>query len=136
MNRFPLKIVTLDGLFYDGEAEEVIVRTTTGDMGILAGHLNCVAPLGMGRAAIMIDGQKKYAACIGGILFVLNGEVKLTPTTFEWAEDIDIARCEQAAERARAIIADPFASQQQKDNASAHLKRALVRLNVAQQSNG
>lgn len=136
MNRFPLKIVTLDGLFYDGEAEEVIVRTTTGDMGILAGHLNCVAPLGMGRAAILIDGHKKYAACIGGILFVLNGEVKLTPTTFEWAEDIDIARCKQAAERARAIIADPSASQQQKDNASAHLKRALVRLNVAQQSNG
>lgn len=136
MNRFPLKIVTLDGLFYDGEAEEVIVRTTTGDMGILAGHLNCVAPLGMGRAAILIDGQKKYAACIGGILFVLNGEVKLTPTTFEWVEDIDIARCKQAAERARAIIADPSASQQQNDNASAHLKRALVRLNVAQQSNG
>lgn len=136
MNRFPLKIVTLDGLFYDGEAEEVIVRTTTGDMGILAGHLNCVAPLGMGRATILIDGQKKYAACIGGILFVLNGEVKLTPTTFEWVEDIDVARCEQAAERARAIIADPSASQQQKDNASAHLKRALVRLNVAQQSNG
>ena len=98
MTSFPLKIVTLDGLFYDGEAEEIIVRTTMGDMGVLAGHLNCVAPLGMGRATIVINGQKRYASCIGGIIFVLGGEVKLVPTTFEWAEDIDVARSEQVAE--------------------------------------
>ena len=63
MTSFPLKIVTPDGLAFSGEAEELIVRTTTGDMGILAGHINCVAPLGMGRATILVDGQKRYAAC-------------------------------------------------------------------------
>ena len=133
MTSFPLKIVTLDGLFYDGEAEEIIVRTTMGDMGVLAGHLNCVAPLGMGRATIVINGQKRYASCIGGIIFVLGGEVKLVPTTFEWAEDIDVARSEQVAERARRILADPNATPQQLHNAEAHLKRAQVRINVAQQ---
>lgn len=132
MTSFPLKIVTLDGLFYDGEAEEIIVRTTMGDMGVLAGHLNCVAPLGMGRATIVINGQKRYASCIGGIIFVLGGEVKLVPTTFEWAEDIDVARSEQVAERARRILADPDATPQQLHNAEAHLKRAQVRINVAQ----
>ena len=50
MNSFPLKIVTPDGLKYDGTAEELIVRTTTGDIGILAGHISCVAPVGMGQA--------------------------------------------------------------------------------------
>jgi long-chain acyl-CoA synthetase len=35
MNSFRLKIVTPDGLAYDGEAEELIVRTTTGDLGIM-----------------------------------------------------------------------------------------------------
>ena len=133
MTSFPLKIVTLDGLFYDGEAEEIIVRTTMGDMGVLAGHLNCVAPLGMGRATIVINGQKRYASCIGGIIFVLGGEVKLVPTTLEWAEDIDVARSEQVAERARRILADPDATPQQLHNAEAHLKRAQVRINVAQQ---
>ena len=132
MTSFPLKIVTLDGLFYDGEAEEIIVRTTMGDMGVLAGHLNCVAPLGMGRATIVINGQKRYASCIGGIIFVLGGEVKLVPTTFEWAEDIDVARSERVAERARRILADPDATPQQLHNAEAHLKRAQVRINVAQ----
>ena len=132
MTSFPLKIVTLDGLFYDGEAEEIVVRTTVGDMGVLAGHINCVAPLGMGRASFVIDGKKRYAACIGGIIFVLNGEVRLVPTTFEWAEDIDVARSEQVAENARRVLADKEATPQQLHNAEAHLKRAQVRLSVAQ----
>ena len=135
MTPFPLKIVTLDGLCFDGEAEEIIVRTTVGDMGVLAGHLNCVAPLGMGRATIVTGGEKKYASCIGGIIFVLGGEVKLVPTTFEWAEDIDVSRSEEVAERARKTLADPAASPQQLHNAEAHLKRAQVRLAVAQLAN-
>ena len=98
MTPFSLKIVTPDGLAFDGQAEELTVRTTTGDIGILAGHLNCVAPLGMGRATVVIDGQKRYAACIGGMLSVVNGAVTLVPTTFEWADKIDADRAEIVAE--------------------------------------
>ena len=35
MSTFPLKIVTADGLVYDGPAEEIVVRTITGDMAVL-----------------------------------------------------------------------------------------------------
>lgn len=131
MNAFPLKIVTPDGLAYDGKAEEVIVRTTSGDVGILAGHINCVAPLGMGRATFILDGQKRYAACIGGILSVVNGEVTLVPTTFEWADEIDAARAERAEERARSVLADKNAGKTELVAAEAKLKRALVRKSVA-----
>ena len=60
MNTFSLTIVTPDGLRYEGQAEELIVRAVSGDMGILAGHINCVAPLGMGMATVKIDGEKRY----------------------------------------------------------------------------
>ena len=100
MKPFPLKIVTPDGLQFEGQAEELIVRTITGDMGILAGHTNCVAPLGMGQATVVIDGEKRYAACIGGMVVITKDEVKLVPTTFEWAETIDVKRAEEAKIRA------------------------------------
>ena len=131
MTSFPLKIVTPDGMEFDGQAEEVVVRTTTGDLGILAGHINCVAPLGMGRATIITGGRKRYAACIGGLISVSNGSVNLVPTTFEWAEEIDAARAEASFQRAQNVLQDKSASQTDIRLAQARLHRALVRKSVA-----
>ena len=132
MNSFQLKIVTPDGLQYDGNAEELIVRTTTGDLGILAGHINCVAPLGMGQAMVIVDGQKRYAACIGGMVSVVNGTVTLVPTTFEWADKIDVSRAATAEERAQKVLKDKTSSDADLRLAEARLKRALIRKSVAQ----
>ena len=132
MTSFPLKIVTPDGLAYDGQAEEVVVRTLTGDMAVLAQHFNCVAPLGMGRAMIVADGQRRYAACIGGMLSVLDGSVTLVPTTFEWAENIDTARAEASLQRAKSILTHKDkVSETDIKLAEARLHRALVRKSVA-----
>ena len=131
MNSFPLKIVTPDGLQFDGRAEELIVRTTTGDIGIMAGHINCVAPLGMGQAMILVDGQKRYAACIGGMLSVVGGEVNLVPTTFEWSDKIDVARASASEQRAKGVLASKNASNTDIRMAEARLKRALIRKSVA-----
>ena len=131
MKPFPLKIVTPDGLQFEGQAEELIIRTITGDMGILAGHTNCVAPLGMGQATVVIDGEKRYAACIGGMVVITKDEVKLVPTTFEWAETIDVKRAEASEIRAKAMLEDKSASKTELKLAEARLKRALVRKSVA-----
>ena len=131
MTSFPLKIVTPDGLIYDGQAEELVVRTTSGDIGILAGHVNCVAPLGMGRATVIIDGKRRYAACIGGMVSVVSGKVTLVPTTFEWAESIDAARAEASQKRAETILKQKDASGTEIKLAQARLHRALVRKSVA-----
>ena len=131
MTSFPLKIVTPDGLEFDGQAEELIVRTTTGDLGILAGHTNCVAPLGMGQATIMVDGQKRYAACIGGMVSVVNGDVTLVPTTFEWADELDTARADASSQRAQKVLSGKDSSATDIKLAQARLRRALVRKSVA-----
>ena len=131
MTAFALQIVTPDGLKYDGMAEELIVRSTTGDIGIMAGHINCVVPLGMGQAMTVIDGSKKYAACIGGMLSVIDGKVTLVPTTFEWADKIDKDRSAASESRARAVLADKNASDTDIKLAEARLKRALIRHSVA-----
>ena len=130
MKAFPLKIVTPDGVKFDGEVEQLIVRTTTGDIGFLAGHVNCVAPLGMGRASIQIDGKKHYGACIGGMVSVMNGHANLVPTTFEWAEEIDADRAEASYQRAKKTIDDKSNSDTDILLAKARLRRALVRKGV------
>ena len=131
MTPFSLKIVTPDGICFDGQAEELIVRTTTGDMGILAGHINSCAPLGMGRAMVMVDGVKRYAACIGGMVSVVDGAVSLVPTTFEWAEQIDAERADRSRQRAQSVLDNKAASDTDLILAKARLRRALVRKSVA-----
>ena len=131
MPSFPLKIVTPDGLIFDGEAEELVVRSTTGDVAVLAKHTNFVTPLGMGRAIIVSGGIRRTAACIGGMLSVVNGSVTLVPTTFEWSDKIDLERADAAYQRANAILKNPQASENDLKLAEAKLRRALVRKSVA-----
>ncbi len=136
MKSFHLSIVTPDGTQFDGEAEELVVRSISGDMGIMAGHINCVTALGMGKALVVADGKKREAACIGGILSVLDGKVSLVPTTFEWADAIDVKRAEAAEQKARKMLDDKahMTSVEQR-LAEARLKRALVRKSVASSMN-
>ena len=131
MNAFALKIVTPDGVQFEGEAQELVVRTTTGDTGILAGHTNYVAPLGMGEATVMVDGEKRRAACIGGMVSVVDGKVTLLPTTFEWAQNIDLERARASEQRAKTVLENKTASDTEIVLAQARLKRALVRKGVA-----
>ena len=128
---FSLKIVTPDGLIFDGQAEKLIVRTTTGDVCLLARHINAVFPLGMGQAIVEADGKRRTAACIGGMLSVVDGAATLVPTTFEWSDQIDADRAEKSRQRAEGILSNKDSSDAEIQLAEARLKRALIRTSVA-----
>ena len=89
------------------------------------------AALGMGEASVVMeDGTRRTAACIGGMLSVMNGTCRLLATTWEWKEDIDAERAQAAKKRAEEMIAKGGLTDQEYKMASAKLQRALVRLSV------
>ena len=88
-------------------------------------------PSRYGQSPVVIDGEKRYAACIGGMVSVVNGHATLVPTTFEWAEDIDAERAEASERRAKQVLADQTASDTDLRLAQARLRRALVRKGIA-----
>ena len=133
MSMFHLKISTPDGLLFDGEVERVRVRMIDGDVCLLAHHTDFVSAVGAGEASIAVaDGQVRKAACIGGMLAMINNEANLIATTFEWAEDIDLDRAKRAKEVAQARIAAAKSDNRELMLAEAKLQRALVRINVKQ----
>ncbi len=131
MKTFSLRIGTPDGLMYEGEVERVKARSITGDLAILADHCNYCTALGMGEACVVMpDGTRRTAACIGGMLTMMNGECHLLATTWEWKEDIDLERAKAAKAKAEEMLANKDLSERDFKIAEAKLHRALVRLGV------
>lgn len=132
MANFHLEIVSMDGQKFDDEVERISLRTITGDLAIMAHHINYCTAVGMGTAkVIMKDGSERKAACIGGMLSMMENHCRLIPTTFEWSEDIDIERAQKAKERAEKKIQDEKLSEEQRLRNQAKLYRALIRLQTA-----
>jgi F-type H+-transporting ATPase subunit epsilon len=129
MSTYHLEVVSMDGLDFDGEVQKLLLRTIDGDVEILARHTDYCTAIGMGTAKVtMADGKERKAACIGGMLSVMNGEVRVLPTTWEWAEDIDVERAKAAKERAEERLKDKLLDKDARIRAEAKLYRALVRL--------
>ncbi|MGN1030193.1 MAG: ATP synthase F1 subunit epsilon [Butyricicoccaceae bacterium] len=130
MSTFHLQIVTPDGMFYDGEADKVLTRTIDGDVCILARHADYVTALGMGTCIVEFGGQRRKAACSGGMLSVIKGEVHVLASTFEWADEIDVRRAEIAKQEAEKRLAKKLDNRDM-TMAEAKLKRAMTRINAA-----
>ena len=132
MTTFHLTVVTPDGCAFDGQAERVVCRAIDGDLAILAKHIDFCTALGMGEAHIKLeDGTTRRAACMGGMLSMMQGECHLLATTFEWADAIDAERAARSKARAEEILAQKNLDKRDMELAEARLRRALVRSSVA-----
>ncbi len=129
MASFRLQIITPDRIFYDDEAERLIVRTTDGEMGVLARHENFAGALPSGPVRIMKDGKYRVAALSSGVLKVSAEKTTIIAEAVEWADEIDIEWANRSAEEAREKI-QKKESEKEMLYAELKLKRALNRINV------
>ncbi len=130
MTPYKLKVVTPDKIFFEGETEQTIARTSEGDIGILANHASYIANLPASPLKIKIDDKFKIAAISGGVIVISKELVTILATSAEWAEDINLLRAETAEKRAREILKSQN-SGKDFENAKLELTRAINRINIA-----
>lgn len=129
MKTITANIVTPDGPVYDSEVSMVIAVTATGEMGVLPGHIPTVAPLGIGAVRLKKENSTELVAVSGGFLEIRPEKVTILAQSAETATEIDLARAQESAKRAEALL------QARKDEidykrAELALKRAMNRINV------
>ena len=128
MTPFKLQILTPNKLFFDGETDNVIVRTTVGDKGILARHEEYVAALPIGKLKVRIDGSFRIAAVSEGVVKVSKDKTVILVQSCEWADEIDLDRANAAKQRAE----ERMKALQKEDKeyliAEYKLKRAINRI--------
>lgn len=131
MSEFHLSIVTPERMFFDGEAERVVVRTISGDVGILKGHAKYISALGTGALKIKFSDGEKIAALSGGFIKADREKTLILATTCEWKDEIDLERAKRAEEKAREML-QRAQSNAEHDLAELKLKRAVNRINIAE----
>jgi len=89
-----LKIITPSAVKLDCEADMVVIRCTTGEMGVLPGHQPHSAVLAYGALRYINEGIERRLAVYGGFAEI-NGDVFTVLTQdAEWPEEIDRVRAE------------------------------------------
>lgn len=123
MTPFDLKIIIPEKTFFEGNTEQIIVRTVSGDIGILAGHAPYVANIVSSPFRIKIEGEFRTAAISGGLIKVSADGVTVVTSAIEWADEIDVARAEKAKAAAENKLREN-ASQKEFERAEQKLRRA------------
>ena len=124
---FPLVIVTPSSMAYEGEARSVLAPGADGYFEVLIGHVPMLTSLQPGVLTIRNAGGRTRYTVSGGFVEVLRSQVTILAESIEEVGDIDVARAQQAEERARRRL-ESAEEGVDADRAKASLDRAVNRI--------
>lgn len=129
MKPFKLKIVTPKGIYKETDIEMLNLKTTAGQIGILANHIPLASAIDISEMNYIENGERKTFAISGGFVYVNDEETTIIANAIESPEEIDIRRAEEAKQRAEGRL---HHSQSNIDiiRAEIALKKAINRIHV------
>lgn len=128
-----LDIVTAEKVVFSGEVDIIIAPGADGQLGILPNHAALMTSLNAGELITRHGAQESSLAISGGFLEVRPDRVIVLADAAERAEEIDIARAEEARKKAQERLANPE-NRTEADLAEAALRRAIARISVAERT--
>jgi F-type H+-transporting ATPase subunit epsilon len=131
MATFKLEIVTAERMVYSDEVSAVVAWGVEGQLGILPHHAPLMTMLQPGDLMIRKDKEEDYFAISGGFLEVRPNKVIVLADACERADEINIARAEEAKKKAQETMkVAPMGVEAA--SAEAALRRSLARLKAAE----
>ena len=128
-NKFLLKIITPDRIFYEGEASMVEFNTTEGEIGIYKEHVPTTVIIAPGILTITEENEQKQAALHAGFVEILQDKVTIMAEIVEWPDEIDLERAQEALQRAQERLVSKT-PETDIARAETSLHRAVARINV------
>ena len=132
MSSMKLDIVTAELAVYSEDVDVVIAPGVEGQLGILPHHAPLMTALKAGELRVRKGGEEVSLAISGGFLEVRPDRVVVLADAAERADEIDIARAEEAKRRAEQRLTERRAPGLDEARIEAALHRALTRLTVAE----
>lgn len=127
---FNLQIISPTRIFYDDQVDMVEMKTSEGEIGVLAGHIPLTAILEPGILRIKKTDGNREAALHDGFVQIQKDKVTILAESCEWPDEIDVNRANEARERAERRLKS---GKKEVDmlRAEMALKKALIRIDMA-----
>ncbi|QBE69918.1 ATP synthase epsilon chain [Synechococcus sp. WH 8101] len=128
-----LRVLAPDQNVFDGRADEVILPSTTGQLGILPGHVSLLAALDVGVLRVRDTNGWQSIALMGGFAEVEADEVTVLVNSAELGSSINASEAEADLEQARAAVTrmEGQSPSPEKVKAQQTLDRARARVQAA-----
>ncbi|MFH1662860.1 MAG: F0F1 ATP synthase subunit epsilon [Chloroflexota bacterium] len=131
MATIKIDVVTAEKVVYSDDVDIVIAPGIEGQLGILPQHSPLMTMLQPGELIVRKGNEEFSLAVSGGFLEVRPDRVIVLADSAERAEEIDIARAEEAKSRAEKRMEEKYAPEVDSARTEAALRRSLIRLKVA-----
>ncbi|MGF1590116.1 MAG: ATP synthase F1 subunit epsilon [Pleurocapsa sp.] len=128
-----VKVITPDKTVWDDQVEEIILPSTTGQLGILSGHAPLLTALEVGVMRVRPNKEWKTIALMGGFAEVENDEIKILVNGAELGDNIDrdAARTEYQEAQTRFQKVEKSEDRQEKIQAENSMRKARARLQAS-----
>jgi len=128
-----VRVITPDNTVWDSSAEEVILPSTTGQLGILSGHAPLLSALDIGVMRVRPQKDWLSISIAGGFAEVEEDEVTILVNSAERGENIDPEQARKTYDSAQGRLEKAQASDNRQEiiQATQAAKKARSRLQAA-----
>lgn len=131
VSKIKFKIITPEKTVFEDEVEQVTLPVENGEVTILPNHRNYIAALRAGEAMVKKDGQEIHLAVAGGFIEFAKNTLVVLADRAERAEEIDLARAEEARKRAEELKKEKITDSEEYARVASMVEKEMARIKVA-----
>nr|YP_009396612.1 ATP synthase CF1 subunit epsilon [Vertebrata australis]ARW65798.1 ATP synthase CF1 subunit epsilon [Vertebrata australis] len=129
-----IRVIAPDKIVWDANAEEIILPSSTGQLGILTGHIPLLTALDIGVMRVRIKKEWKPIILLGGFAEIKNNNITILVNGAEEVNVINLEEAKNSLEEATKIL-EEAETNKEKIEGTQELRKAKARLQAAIISN-
>ena len=125
-----IRVIAPDKVVWDASAEEIILPSSTGQLGILTGHIPLLTAIDIGVMRVRIEKEWQPIILLGGFAEVENNNITILVNGAEQITEIDVDKAQASLEEATNMLANAKTNKD-KIQATQNLRKARAKIQAA-----
>nr|UAD87821.1 ATP synthase CF1 subunit epsilon [Gracilaria textorii] len=125
-----IRVIAPDRTVWDANAEEIILPSSTGQVGILKGHIPLLTAIDIGVMRVRIEKEWQPIILLGGFAEVKDNNITILVNGAEQVSEVDIKTAQENLDKATKIL-NEAKNDKDKIEATQNLRKARARIQAA-----